>query len=107
MVLRHDFEDPTKDQVAVFGAVAPIIERSFKKASAWADTRPNEITFNCGHIDSTDPYKQMCYPPDEQKLFALASRLVALSKNQNSKITFSIWCEDIGGAIPMGIVATW
>lgn len=93
MELCYLFDKPSANQQKVFESVFPIVERYFEKATAFVATRREEVVFNCG--------------PDETKLNQVCAYLNDLSDCQNSRISFEIWCEDIGGAVPMGIVACW
>ncbi len=107
MFFSYIFNKPTSNQKKVFEAVSPIIERVFPKATSFVSCQHNEVIFTCGYTEQVSPCEQKCYPPEENKLDQLADYLNKLSYSQNSKIKFQVWCEDIGGAIPMGIVASW
>lgn len=107
MLFTHLFHEPSFDQKAVFSVIAPVVERNFPKASAYTSCCDTEVTFDCGYTEQVSPRKTICYPPEEDKLDKLVNYLNELSFSQNSKIRFYVWCEDIGGAIPMGITATW
>ena len=97
------FRKPTQRQQQVFDDVSPEIEFMFPKATAWTSVHNNELMFNCGHSEFPEPHRQVCYPPDEEKLYGLCDELNFKFKD----INFTVGCEDIGVAVPMFIIATW